>query len=83
MAPPYPAQDAEVWGVWSRNGNPIPSGEDPFNWGPTNAAGNTMDLLKTGWPGSYQCCVTDILKEGCVYDPPSNQAGPCQEVDVP
>ncbi len=48
----------------------------------TNVLGVCKFRLKIQMFGTFQLCVTDLVKVGYVYDPAANQDGPCKSITV-
>jgi serine/threonine-protein kinase len=48
----------------------------------TTAQGQAKFPLKTAQRGTHQFCVTDMVKEGYIYDPASNETPECMSIEV-
>jgi formylglycine-generating enzyme required for sulfatase activity len=48
----------------------------------TNSQGQAKFRLKSTQRGVHQLCVTDLVKEGYVYDPDANEAPACKSIEV-
>jgi hypothetical protein len=70
--------EATVSAQWT-----LPNGhQPPVRQGDTNSNGLARFRIRTPLTGDYEICVTDVVKDGYVYDPGQN-VETCETITVP
>jgi formylglycine-generating enzyme required for sulfatase activity len=60
----------------------LPDGSVVHQTAVTNSQGQAKFRLKSTQHGTHRLCVTDLVKEGYIYDPASNETSECMSIDV-
>ncbi len=71
------AAGVTVYGTWT-----LPNGRQISRTAVTNLLGKAKMPLNAK-PGTYQLCVTDLVKAGYTYDPAANEVPACKTITVP
>jgi PKD repeat protein len=71
------AAGVTVYGTWT-----LPNGRSINRTALTNQLGKAS-IPMSGKAGTYQLCVTDLVKAGYSYDPAGNEVPACQTITVP
>jgi len=71
------ASGVTVYGTWT-----LPNGRQISRTALTNVAGRA-NIPVSGKAGTYQFCVTDLVKAGYTYDPADDEVPACQTIAVP